>query len=429
MGSPESSQQPSADAPADGSFAGKHPDRAALPILVGPATDDQKNAVRPDLVVVACWRLNDIRFHFDSCFVLPDANPDFRSLAALLKDHPKSVLSIFGHADPVGNESYNKMLSGRRGMAVYSILIRDVAKWESLYSEDHWGSSQILSMLDSLGYSAADNDGLHNGAPSDALKAFQTDNKPLTAHGYNNAATRKKLFKAYMDRLCGPGLELKKDEDFLARAADPDRRGDVQGCSEFNPLMILSKDQLDFLQKPANHAARDEANAQNRRVLVLLFRAGSKVAPGDWPCPKAETTVISGCEKRFFYQGRDRLKNTDSQRFFDKGQKTFACRFYERFSVFSPCENPGDMWVLRVLSAGKGSIPGRKPLANQPYILAGVSAGGAPIRGHRQKRCPSRRRLGQRTFNDIDDRRYYAYPEGRSLAANSRRRRGERSSL
>ena len=51
-----------ADAPADGSFAAKHPDRGTVPILVGPSTADQKNAVRADLTPIACWRLDDIRF-------------------------------------------------------------------------------------------------------------------------------------------------------------------------------------------------------------------------------------------------------------------------------------------------------------------------------------------------------------------------------
>jgi len=371
----------SADAPADGSFAAKHPDRGTPPILVGPSTADQKNAVRPDLTPIACWRLDDIRFDFDSCFVRPEAYPDFRLLAALRKDHPGAVLSIFGHADPVGKEPYNKQLSGRRAIAVYSVLIRDVDKWDSLYTADHWGNPQVLLMLDALGYSPAENDGLHSGAASDALKAFQSDNPPLTAHGYINASTRKKLFKAYMNRLCGPGLELKKDTDFLARGADPDRRGDVQGCGEFNPLVLLSKDEDEFFSKPENHTQRNAVNAPNRRVVVFLFRAGTIVDPSQWPCPKADTLAIKDCEARFWSNGRDRLKNTDQRRFFAKGHKTFACRFYERFSVFSPCENPGDVWVLRILAAGTGSIPNHKPLANEPYTLEGVRGGGPAIRG------------------------------------------------
>jgi len=35
-----------------------------------------------------------------------------------VKDHPACPLSVFGHADPVGSDDYNKALSGRRAMAV-----------------------------------------------------------------------------------------------------------------------------------------------------------------------------------------------------------------------------------------------------------------------------------------------------------------------
>jgi hypothetical protein len=384
--SPPPPPDPTSPPPADGSFAGKHARRKKHAIVVGPSTADQKNAIRPEPDIVACWRLDDIRFDFNSCFVRPEAYPDFRLLAALLKDHPQSVLSIFGHADPVGDEPYNKQLSGRRAVAVYAVLVRDVDKWESLYSVDHWGNPQVLLMLDALGYSPTDKDGLHTGKASDALKAFQSDNG-LTAHGYINASVRKKLFKAYMDRLCGPGLLLDKKVDFLARGADPDGRGDIQGCSEFNPLLLLSKDEDSFFSKPANHTQRNAVNAPNRRVLVFLFRAGTKVNPADWPCPKADTRAITACEKRFWAKtptapgGRERLKPGDQRRLYAKGHKTFACRFYDRLSDFSPCENPGDVWVLRILTAGKGSIPNHKPLANEPYTLEGAGSGQGPVPG------------------------------------------------
>ena len=360
---------------ADGSFSAPHPVREDRPILVGPATEDQRNAVRPDLPIVACWRLNDIRFDFDSCFVRPEAHNDFRLLAALRRNHPGAVISIFGHADPVGNDGYNKQLSGRRALAVYAILIRDVNRWETLWGQDNWGKSQVLAMLDALGYSPAENDGLHSGRASDALKAFQGDNRPLTAHGYINAATRKKLFKAYMDRLCGPNLELDKNADFLARGSDANQRGDVQGCSEFNPLLLLSQSENAELSQPANHERRNAANVPNRRVLIFLFRAGTRVNPAEWPCPKADSTAIAACEARFHSDGRTRLQNGPERRHYARGHKTFACRFYDRMSNFSPCENPGDEWVLRILAAGRGSIPNHRPLANEPFTLEGTGSG------------------------------------------------------
>jgi hypothetical protein len=368
------------DQPADGSFAANHPERTALPILVGPATAGEKNVIRRGLDVVACWRLEDIKFDFDSSFVRPEADRDFRLLAYLLKSHPNSVLSIFGHADPVGNDGYNKQLSGRRALAVHSILTRDVKKWLYLHTADRWGNSQMILMLDALSYAPTNQDGLHTGGASEALKAFQSDNK-VTPSGYSNPDTLTKLSSAYMNRLCGPGLLLHKETDFLARGADGNGRGDIQGCSEFNPLIIFSKDENAEFSTAASQPQRNFANAPNRRVLVFLFRAGTQVDPRDWPCPKADTTDITECEKRFWSNGRDRLKNAEDRRFYANGDKTFACRFYDRLSDFSPCENPGDVWMIRILKAGQGSILNHKPVANEPFTLEGVGGGRPPITG------------------------------------------------
>jgi hypothetical protein len=362
--------------PADGSTAGTHPEKQKHPLLVGPATEDQKNTVRPDLVPVACWRLEDIKFDFDSSFVKADAAPDFASLRTLLKKHKEAPLSVFGHADPVGTDGYNKSLSGRRAISVYAILTRDADMWEHLWAGhgETWGSPQLFSMLTALSYAPAQDDGLKNNQASDALKRFQADNG-LTPHGYVNVATRKKLFLAYMDVLCGKTFVLKKG-DFLAHGASADGRGDYQGCSEFNPLMLFSKADLDNYSKPGNEIQRNAANAQNRRVMIFLFPKGSKVTPDLWPCPKADTSDFSACEKRFWSDGRKRLKNTENQRTFDDDHDTFACRFYERLcSLKSPCEKTHEQWVLRILVAGKSPLEGRKPLANEPFTLSGNGSG------------------------------------------------------
>src|SRR5215475_14177547 len=90
-----------------GDFAPKTP----LPVFAAPATADEKNLYKEPLVPIACWRMDDIRFEFDSSFVTPDAAEEFKLLAVLRKKHDKAPLSIFGHADPVGDDVYNKKLS------------------------------------------------------------------------------------------------------------------------------------------------------------------------------------------------------------------------------------------------------------------------------------------------------------------------------
>ena len=60
-----------------------------LELLVGPSTADQANTVRLRLIPLACWRVDDLRFRFDSSVVLPGIQPEMKRLAV-----PASVDSI-----------------------------------------------------------------------------------------------------------------------------------------------------------------------------------------------------------------------------------------------------------------------------------------------------------------------------------------------
>jgi len=64
-----------------GGVSGKHPPIEHLPIVVAPATGKGKNTIRMELIPIACWRINDIRFDFGSSFVLPDSKTEFEDLA------------------------------------------------------------------------------------------------------------------------------------------------------------------------------------------------------------------------------------------------------------------------------------------------------------------------------------------------------------
>jgi hypothetical protein len=83
-------------------------------------------------------------------------------LAETRDDHPGATLSLFGHADPVGKDEYNKALSGRRAQAIYSMLIRKPETWEKLFHTDpkcpgdNWGQSSIETMLAAVGRDTAD---------------------------------------------------------------------------------------------------------------------------------------------------------------------------------------------------------------------------------------------------------------------------------
>jgi hypothetical protein len=163
------------------------------------------------------------------------------------------------------------------------------------------------------------------------------------------------LFAAYMRSLCPPQLKLAK-EDFLAHGADPGGKGDFQGCSEFNPLLIFSqKKENQFKQDQSSTATRNAANAPNRRVVVLLFHVGSKIDPTKWPCPRA-SEGIAACVKRFWSDGEARRSTRlpVADRKFEATADTFGCRFYQRITSSSPCESllQEPIVLARFLGAG-----------------------------------------------------------------------------
>jgi hypothetical protein len=318
----------------DGGIAATHPATPDLTARVAPATGDELNRIRAAIIPVACWRLEDIRFEFDSSFVVPDTELELEHLAQLVRDHPPSSkldgvpgfpLSVFGHADPVGNDDYNKQLSGRRAIAIYAMLIRDPDRWERLFSQplgrDRWGRRSLERMLDKV------------SPPPPG----QTNEQAAAQHEAS-AGRRRNLYLRYMDALCGPELRLER-QDFLGHGDDAGGKGDFQGCSEFNPLLIFSqKEEADFAQEE-DKTRRNAANSVNRRVVVLIFRKGTRVTPSRWPCPRA-TEGVADCRKRFFTDAETRrgTRLPDKKRLFSDKQDTFACRFYQRLVQNSPCE-------------------------------------------------------------------------------------------
>ena len=318
----------------DGGIAAKHPSVPDVAALIGPATGNQHNTVNAGIISVACWRLEDVRFEFDSSFVVPGVEVELKNLAQLVKDHPPASksegkpgfpLSVFGHADPVGNDDYNKQLSGRRATAIYALLTRDTNLWEKLFSQpfgnDKWGRKSLETMLDRV-----------SPAPAG------TNNQEQAIQHERNPGKRKDLFGRYMENLCGPELKLEK-EDFLARGEDAGGKGDFQGCSEFNPILIFSQNEQNKFEQDKDKTVRNAENSPNRRVVVLIFRKGSRVTPSKWPCPRA-TEGVAGCKKRFFSDGERRRNSrlSTERREFGKTKDTFACRFYDRLSANSPCE-------------------------------------------------------------------------------------------
>jgi outer membrane protein OmpA-like peptidoglycan-associated protein len=388
--------KPTVQGASSGGIAGTHPPADPLQLLVGPTTGNEFNTARLRPIPLACWRVDDLRFQFDSSFVLPDTREEFGMLADLIAQHtsqagnngPKKVppISLFGHADPVGKDDYNKYLSGRRAAAIYGALTRRPEIWEDLYTNqgawagtaigDQWGVSSIQAMLNELA-GPVTVDGKMGPETQTAIQQFQTKNG-LPADGQAGPATRQKLYLAYMDSVCvdsqGNPLKVDQTQGFLAQGQDAAGKGDFQGCGEFNPVLIFSQQKEAMYDQSSDHTTRDDDNAPNRRVVALLFRPESIVDPLKWPCPRAKDGT-SGCIKRFWSDGEQRRSTQlpDTDRKYENTHDTFACRFYDRMLQLSPCERTLISFEIRLYDLVSLFI------ANAPYQF--TLGGRAPVKG------------------------------------------------
>ena len=72
--------------------------------------------VRDDLLKLTL--ANEISFDFDSAAIKPTFRPTLQKLADVLSKYDRNDITIIGHTDSVGSESYNQLLSERRAVAV-----------------------------------------------------------------------------------------------------------------------------------------------------------------------------------------------------------------------------------------------------------------------------------------------------------------------
>ena len=193
----------------EGGIAGLHPETPLPPAVVAATqTGSERNTLRSSVVPFACWRAHDMRFKFDSSFVLPTIKAEIRTLKDLMDENTlpdetgqpkyKPALSVFGHADPIGSDGYNKVLSGKRAQSIYALLVRDVDLWDDLYEHpqgnDRWEPEVIEAMQSEL-------------------------EQPLS--GNLSQTQRKGLYKDYMDH----PLRITEDVINLEQIATRDAQG------------------------------------------------------------------------------------------------------------------------------------------------------------------------------------------------------------
>ncbi|MGE0555051.1 MAG: peptidoglycan-binding protein [Gemmatimonadales bacterium] len=321
----------------------------ALPLAPGerqvaPSDGADRNTSRESLRAVGCWTASIAHVEFDSSLILPEIADEIPRLQEVRAANPGGPATVFAHADPVGNDAYNKQLSGRRAVALFGLLTRRVELWDRLFANpfggDDWRPRGLAMMRQHL----------------------ESSGQP----GATVPTERRALFLAYMSAICRDraGAEVRfAATDFLAGGADPGGKGDVQGCGEFNPVLMLSAAETARLARPENKAERDVEQDPNRRVLVLFFTPGSVVAPEKWPCPRA-TEGVTGCRRRFFSDADARRTPQASRREHPADRSTFACRFYDRLAGDSPCEVVSRPVTVRLYD------PNGKPIPRAPFRLS-----------------------------------------------------------
>lgn len=337
---------------ADGVVAGEYPPYEPFPILAATSTKGERNTIRLPLLTMACWRMNDATIEIGKSFLLPELRFELSSLGKVLKDHPKSPLSIFGHADPVGNGGESTTLSGRRAAAVYGLLTRDTSVWEKLYinpaGTDNWGFHVIQEMLTALKCAPGSIDGLDGLKTQAAVRRFQKDKK-LTETGIVDKSTRTTLFASYMAFLAD-GIPPVPRAQFLAQGKDAGGKGDYQGCGEFNPVLRESAALAERFKDGRFRSGRTAFHQANRRVVVLFFAPGSEADPEKWHCPRVGGDAsAAACKRRFFTDHEQRATPSESTRTFEGSLDTFRCRFYQRLSGASPCERGTSTHCIRLL--------------------------------------------------------------------------------
>jgi outer membrane protein OmpA-like peptidoglycan-associated protein len=86
-----------------------------------------------------------ILFPFDSAELTGEARTNLRKLAASLQDEARTNVTIVGHTDSVGRDSYNQQLSERRGRAAVDYLVSEGVASSRLVSRGRGEAEPIAS--------------------------------------------------------------------------------------------------------------------------------------------------------------------------------------------------------------------------------------------------------------------------------------------
>ena len=176
----------------------------------------------------ACGRIVGAHFEFDKSFIRPSVVGDLEDVQRVLADHPEAKIVIFGHTDKVGKWRYNKKLSERRALSVYTFITNDVDAWDALAEQEGWGLREAKMILKDIGGECDPGpiNNVNDARTQAAVRHFQKEIAGFTGtdvDGQYGPMTRHALYEHYMSDK--HDIEIEADR-FLPTAH--------MGCGELN---------------------------------------------------------------------------------------------------------------------------------------------------------------------------------------------------
>ena len=277
---------------------------------------------------------------------------------------PFLKIGVFGHADSLGDEASNKLLSDRRSEVAYSLLTGNLDLFREVAAQEQWGAGELQSMLRAIGCNPGAIDGEPGQLTTAAVREFRRNynqgvfhpspsrpraHGPLPDGDELDAATRDAVLDAFHAH---HGITLPAD-----RFLGPGR----SGCGEFNRT---------------GHAAGD------RRVSLAIYGADAPES-AEFPCKHGDVGACDiddqGALRCRFYRERIGLDDTPPgvSTFWDfEWLSTPTGKVHLSALTSLPDSNAAEISVQLVVGGeheddeGHGALPSRGPeLARLPGLI------------------------------------------------------------
>ena len=128
-----------------GNQIGAYMDRQEQALRNAVAVSEAASIQRSQNVLTATFK-SDIFFDFDSYILKPGAYSEIARVANVLNSYPQTTITVEGHTDSTGAETYNQTLSERRAQAVKNALVQRGVDGRRIMTVGY-GESQPISSI------------------------------------------------------------------------------------------------------------------------------------------------------------------------------------------------------------------------------------------------------------------------------------------